>query len=554
MIIAVASGCGRGEQASTERVAQPPPAREQLNRVVERYWDAHVALEPALSAQALADALGLERRFLAELEELPRERLDEAGKLTYDIFKWQRELRIEGFTYPQELMPIDPFQGELLKLAAAAGDSANEPIAAGAGYERWLARLDNQARWNTQSIANLREGIRRGYAAPRVLVERLLPQLARLGADGSDNVFYGPLRALPAQLDAATRAQLNRRLNEAVAQRLLPSVRALHDFLEHEYLHRAREGISLAELPLGDAWYAYRVRRATGGAQSAAEWHRTGLAEVARLRGRLEPPSGVASTPGAPAVLSVAEYQTLAAQAAAAAAMLFGAEPKAPLLIEAEPYYRQAAAPLLYRAAGVAGWPPAALYVDPHAGAAASLVPAAFFAQGIPGRHWQAAWQRAQAQLPRFRRYAEEPAFDEGWGLYAATLGTELGLYADEAGRGSELRLEMRCAAGLVVDTGIHALHWPRTQAIEFLENQALIPAEEAQLLVDGYAAAPADALACTSGAQRLLALRALAQRTLGEQFDAKAFHEEILKGGAMPLDLLEARMKLWLGASRAAR
>src|ERR1700723_2036913 len=263
--------CGAPPVPPTAPASKAAAPTEQLGPLVELYWDEHLSVDTAISPQLLADSLSIERRYLAEVRAVPRESLDAASRLTYDIFVRQRELLIEGFTFPGELMPINPFGGIPQQFAAQALELAAHPPASAADYEKWLGRIDDYVRWTQQAAVNMREGMRRGYTSPRVLIERMLPLLERLGADESANVFYAPLRSVPEAILEPARGQLTKAMSDAVSHRLLPANRKLHDFLRQEYLPRARVGIALSELPLGSQWYAYRVKRATGAALSPDE-------------------------------------------------------------------------------------------------------------------------------------------------------------------------------------------------------------------------------------------------------------------------------------------
>jgi uncharacterized protein (DUF885 family) len=176
---------------------------------------------------------------------------------------------------------------------------------------------------------------------------------------------------------------------------------------------------------------------------------------------------------------------------------------------------------------------------------------ASFLAQVLPGRHYQSAIQQQRLDLPRFRRFDAEPAFVAGWALYAALLGQELGIYANDADRYQALTLQMRCAVAMVVDTGLHSQGWTRTQSLQYLRAHLSIEEADAESLIDFYAAMPGDALSCGMGARKFLALRARAQQSLGEHFDIHEFHTQVLKDGAMPLDILDAKMSAWMDASR---
>jgi uncharacterized protein (DUF885 family) len=541
------AGCGASPGPVLAPAPETVPPNIQLGRLVERYWDEHVAADNAISPQVLADSLNIERRYLAEVLSVPRDGLDAASKLTYDIFKRQRELSIEGFTYPAELLPINPFGGTPQQFAAQTLSLGRHPPSSAADYENWLKGIDEYVRWTQQATLNMREGIRRGYASPRALIDRMLPILERLGADESANVFYAPLRALPDAIKEPERSQLTKVISSAVSEKLLPANRTLHDFLQREYLPRARAGIALSELPLGNQWYAYRIRKATGAALSPDELNRAGVAEVERI-GAPQQPRDVAPLAGTELVSA---YQELEAKVRSAMPTLFSEVPKADFEFRAAEWLPAPESALYYQRAAPTGLQPAVLYVNTARTALRSVSIASFLQQGLPGRHLQIALQQERADLPRFRRFGAEAAFTEGWGLYAASLGEALGLYPDESAKSDAAAAEMHCAVALVVDTGLHAKGWTRARAFDYLRAHLGIDELGAQAMIDAYAAHPADALACMIGGLKFRALRARAQQVQGARFDIREFHSEILRDGAMPMDILEAKMKAWTDAAK---
>ena len=539
------AGCGAPAPPASAPAAKPPAPTEQLNRIAEGYWNEHLAAEHAISPQFLADSLSIERRYLTQVLSVPREQLDAPSQLTYDIFRRRREIAIEGFIFPNELLPIDPFDGMPQQFAARAAQLAHDAASGAAAYAEWLRAVDDYVRWTQQAIANMRQGMRRGYTSPRTVVARMLPILERFGTDDSANPFYVPLRFMPDSIPAAERPRLTKDLTSAIVDKLLPANRALHDFLQKEYLPRARAGMALSELPLGNQWYAYRIKRTIGAALSPDEINRIGVAEVERLG----PPPVHAATP-APAGGPVSAYQELQTQVLAALPALFSELPKANLEIRGAEWLPMPAAALYYQRGGPNGAPPAILYVMAGKGARSTSV-AGFLQEGLPGRHLQIALQQERADLPKFRRFGAEAAFTEGWGLYAVSLGDPLSLYPDEPAKSDAAAAEMRCAVALVVDTGLHAKGWTRGQAFDYLRTHLGVDDPDAQSLIDWYATNPAEAMACMMGGMRFRALRVHAQQVLGSRFDLREFHHEILKDGAMPLDILEAKLKVWMEASK---
>lgn len=510
------AACGRAPAPPAAPAATAAAAHEDLNRIVDRYWDEHAPAGVAISPQSLADSLARERRFLAEVLAIPRARLDPDAGLTYDIFKRQRETAIEGFTYPSELTPVNPFDSMPVEFAREARSFGRQPLKSAKDYGVWQLRIDEYAAWTQQAIVNMREGMRRGYTSPRVLMERMLPLLQGLGEDTSANVFYTALTTLPESVHEPDRTRLSGGLEGAVKGKLLPAYRELHDFIQREYLPRARVSVGLSALPLGPSWYAARVKRATGSSLRPDEVHRIGLAEVERIHGRLLALPAPTAPPGAAAGLSN-EYQEWKAQTLAAMPKLFTAMPPE----------------------------------DFDVGTPATGDVVGFLAEAIPGRRYQAALQQQRIDLPKFRRFGSDLAFVEGWALYATSLGEELGLYRDDEAKRGALLGQMKCAAALVVDTGLHAEGWTRAQAAAYVAAQLAADDAGANLLTDRWMALPGDALACKMGELKIQSLLAQARQLLGPRFDIREFHSQLLKDGAMPLDILEPKMKLWMEAQR---
>ena len=563
-------GCGSAPPPPIHPPSAPAP-REQLARLAEQYWTEYLRLHPQrlpegaarrfdgasgydISAQFLADSLALERAYLGEVLELQRPRLDPDSRLTYDIFRRERELAVESFTYPSELLPVNPFRSMPQLFAQTGAGAGQYAILSAKDYEHWHARVDAYVRWTGQAIANMREGMRRGYALPRVLVEEMLPQLAALGEDSPANVFYQPLRSIPATTADSERKRLSQGITAGVRDRILPAYRTLLDFLRGEYLPRARESVGLSALPLGESWYAFLVKQETDTSLTPAEIHRFGQAEVERLHGRLQSLLAEAGNPRPPdrsgdELSSL--YGELKVQVASAMPALFSQAPQADFAIRAVETFRQATAPALsYQRGSPNGKTAATLYVNTAAMAArpATAAAALFLQQAVPGHQYQLAIQQERSDLPAFRKFGGDPAFVEGWSLYAASLGEEMGLYRDPESKIAALMIELDCAAGLVIDTGLHAQGWTREQAIDYLQTQLSIDEPAARTSVDRDLSLPGEALACGLGGRKIRVLRARAEQTLGSRFNVREFHAELLDGGAMPLEILESGIDRWLG------
>lgn len=576
--------CGRSAPPPASRVEEAVAPRELLTHLVEQYWDESVGVSPwyswgagemrygqaptdILSAQSLADALALERRYLAAVLLVPRAPLDADSKLTYDIFWRERALTIESLTFPSELLPINAYDAVPQRFAVMAAAAERYALTSARDLEVWSVRASLYERWTAQAIANLREGMRRGYLLPRAVVERTLPMLAALGEDTQSNALYQATPAGALGAPDTDRARLIGTLNSVVRDKILPCYRALHDFLQREYLPRARSSVGLFALPLGASWYAHLVKQATGGMMPASALHALGLAEVERAHARLQSLLAATAYGGnaagfidgmrhdprfsyksADELLSA--YQEFKTRVAAATTSLFSVTPRSAFELRSVEDFREATMPALaYQRSLAFGKIPAVLYVNTRAleTLPAIDVRSQFLREAVPGHHYQTALQQERSDLPRFRRFGGSAAFEAGWGLYAASLGEELGVYSDPEAEFGSLLAQLQCAVGMVVDTGIHAKKWTRQQALDYVHAQ--IPLDDVAVanLVDRDIALPGEALACTLGFMKFQSLRTRAQQALGVRFEAQAFHAELLKNGAVPLDLLEANVKQWV-------
>jgi uncharacterized protein (DUF885 family) len=577
----------------------PPPAQaadsgarvERLGALVERYWDESAALEPwyswgaadlafgatpggNIAPQTLADSLALERRYLEELAAVPRSTLDAGSQLTYDLFRRGRLLAVEGFTYPYELLPVNPYEGMPQQFALMAPAAERLALSSAKEFDDWRTRTERFLGWMNQAVVNLREGVRRGYSLPRPLVEKSLPQLKALGEDTPANVFYQSMRGSAGGTGTAEQARLSAAMTAVISDRILPSYRALHDFLQREYLPRARTSVALSALPLGESWYAYLAKRFTDGTLGPAQLHAAGTAEVERARQRLTALLAETAFAGnAPGFMDhmrhdprfsfngapqlTGAYQDLKSQVASASPASFSAFPRADFALRTvEPYRESVSEPLSYRPRAPNGIVTAVLYVNT---AQLDLQPATglisqYLREAVPGHHYQIELQREETRIPRFRRFGGSPAFIAGWGLYAATLGEELGLYRAAEDKFGALSAQILCAAGLVIDTGVHAQGWTRQQALDYLHAQMPIDDSVAAESVDRIIALPGEALACTVGFLKIQGLRTLAQQKLGARFDVRAFHAEVLQDGALPLDMLESKLKRWVEEVSSSR
>ena len=583
-----AGGCGKhGADGSdpAASAADASPDAQRLAAVVDSWYERWLELNPLdasaqgdhrydarfgdyLSPTWLADSLANEQDSLEELRAVDPAGLSDSDRITFDAFKYGREIAIEGYRYPAELLPVDQLFGRPAQFAVIGAGGDVHPFVTVQDYDNFLARMDGFVAWVEQAINNMRSGAVKGVVQPRVVIERAIPQLSALAVeDPKESVLWRPILNLPPGLSVPDRQRIvtawERKLGEAV----LPAIRRLGDYLENDYLAHTRPSVGLSALPNGAAWYAYCVRLHTTTSLTPQQVHELGLSEVARIRAAMErlktqvghtgdlrslfeklrgDPRFVASD----AEALLAGYRDLKSRVASAMPRQFAIAPKADFEIRpVEAFREQSAASASYRPGSPDGKRPGVFYVNTWdlPSRPTYLMQAIYLHEAVPGHHFQVSLAQEMDELPRFRRHAEFTAYDEGWGLYAESLGRELGLYDDPYSELGALMMEVWRAVRLVVDTGLHSQGWTREQAIDYMRANTSIGRADIVAEVERYIAQPGQALAYKVGEIRIRALRRESERTLGARFNVREFHTQVLAGGSLPLSVLEEQIRRWL-------
>jgi uncharacterized protein (DUF885 family) len=490
-----------------------------------------------------------------------------ADRLNYDIYLRELDEKIAGFRFHEERMPVTQ-QGGVQLLA----DSTLQLLAfeRNKDYADWLARLQAYGRYLDQNIALMRLGLSSGWLPPKAIMQRVPAQLAaQLVTTPEDSSYYAPFRTMSANVAAADQARFRAAAKAAVGEVVLPALRRFQAFFNGEYLPACRDSVAAGDLPDGKAYYDYLASVHTTTSLSAAQIHELGLKEVARLRADMEKirvevgfqgdlPAFFGYLRNDPkfhyndsAQLLVA-YRALAKRIDPELTRVFGVLPRAPYGVVPIPDNLAPDTTTAYYNDGSAdGRRPGLFYVNlykPETRLIWEMVPLTLH-ESVPGHHLQTSLARELPDQPMFRRLAGFTAFVEGWGLYAEQLGYDMGLYADPYDRMGQKTYEMWRAVRLVVDTGMHAQGWTRQQAIDYFKANA--PKSDLDITneIDRYIATPGQALAYKIGQMKISELRARAQLRLGDRFDLRAFHDELLGAGALPLAVLEKRMDAWLEA-----
>lgn len=514
-----------------------------------------------------AKVRALYTRFLDQLKQVDTTQLNEQEKLSYVIFKRDMALALEGMDFPEHLMPLNQFWGLPLTFAQLGSGASNQPFKTVKDYDNFLGRIQGFQVWTDTAVANMRRGMAAGIVIPRALVQKTIPQLqALVVSDPQKSIFYDPIRKMPADFAAADKERLTKAYTQAISQQVVPSYQKLRDFMQHEYLPKARSTSGISGIPNGDAYYRYLVRYWTTTDKTPEEIFETGQQEVRRIRAEMETVKNQVGFKGSlqdffkfvqqdPRFRPYTKdedilkgYQDIQKRMDPQLKKLFGRVPKSKFEVRQTEEFREASASAEYNPPAPDGSRPGIFYVpilNPQSYNITEME-SLFLHEAIPGHHYQISLQYENESLPKFRRFGWYGANGEGWALYAESLGKELGLYTDPYQYFGRLGNEMHRAVRLVVDAGLHAKGWTREQAIAFSkENEA---ADEQSIVaeIERYMAIPGQALSYKTGELKIKELRERYSRQLGSKFKLSDFHDEILKDGVMPLAVLESKMNAW--------
>ncbi|MBT8088724.1 MAG: DUF885 domain-containing protein [Gammaproteobacteria bacterium] len=504
------------------------------------------------------------REFLRRVYAIDRDALSAADQLNFELFR--RQL--------QDDVDLHRFRGYLLPFVHLGGVQNLENVTnqlrlvTSSDFEDWLTRMGKINVVIEQAIDLAEAGRKANITAPRVLMQRVSPQLEKqLVKHPEDSPFYRAFASMPDSVPAEDQQRLRAAALETIEKKVVPAYKKLDRYFNGKYLPASRESIAQSALPDGDAWYEQLARSFTTTRMTPDEIHRIGLEEVKRIRGEMRAIIDEVGFEGSfqeflvflrtdtrfyfddPDDLYEA-YLATCKRIDPELVNLFGVLPRVPYGVKPIPDSIAPDTTTAYYSRPAADGSRAGIYwvnlyrpeVRPK-----YEIEVLSVHEGMPGHHLQIALQQELGDIPIFRRFLGFTAFVEGWGLYSERLGYELGLYKDPYSRFGQLTYDMWRAVRLVVDTGMHHKGWTRQQAIDFFKDNAAKSEHDIVNEIDRYIAIPGQALAYKVGQMKMLSLRERAELHLRDKFDVKAFHDELLGGGALPLDLLEQRMDLWL-------
>jgi len=571
--------------------ASAPPSTPDaaLNSLVEEYFEKQLELSP-MGATAIGDSryddrldestspgfresqLAVERAFLDRVRSIDATGLSPGSRVTYEIFVAERVQSLAGQPFREDYLPLNQMSGLPMDLAVYGSGSGPQPFRNAQDYDRFLKRMREFPRWADGAIALMRAGMQHGITLPRPAVAKVIPQLRDIVTPTAEaSIFWGPITAMPADVAAADRTRLAAAYRDALQREVLPAYARLADFFERDYLPAARSTVGWSDLPDGAAWYRWRIRGSTTMDLPPERIHQIGLSEVARIRGemlRVKEQVGFQGDLDAffkhleddPKFYFTNEQELLDAYRDAKRRIdallpkLFSDFPKADYEVRpVEPFRAASAAGASYQSPSADGSRPGIFYINtfnlkaqPRFG-----VETLSLHEAAPGHHFQIAIQQELTELPRFRRFNNYVSYAEGWALYAESIGKELGLFTDPYQWYGRLSDEMLRAMRLVVDTGLHSKGWSREQAIRYMLDNSSMAESDVTAEVERYIVWPGQALGYKLGQLHITELRARAQSQLGDKFDVKAFHSQVLRDGAVPMDVLTAKIDRWIDSRK---
>ena len=521
------------------------------------------------SPDAIAQRKQCERDGLALMRSIARDKLSVSNQLNYDLLLDQLQTAVQGQAFPQELLQMSQLNGPQQDPAATLAMMPNASVEQLANQ---VSRLEALPQSIDQSIALMRAGIKAGVTPPRITL-RDVPQQIRnqLVDDPAASPLLTGFVNIPQTVDSLQQAALREKAQLVYREQIVPAYDRLLAFTENEYLPAARESIAARDLPNGESWYNYDVKKRTTTDLTPEQIHEIGVREVARIHAEMEQVMAETGFKGSFAEFLVflrtdpqfyytsAEdlvrgYRDIAKRADPALTRLFGLLPRTPYgVIPVPEYAEQSQTTAYYQEGSLKAGRPGYYFVNTYALNTRPRweMEALTLHEAVPGHHLQISLAQEMDGVPWFRQESSYTAFVEGWGLYAESLGSELGFYQDPYSHFGQLTYEMWRAVRLVVDTGMHYLGWSRQQAIDYFKENAGKQEHDIIVEIDRYIVWPGQALAYKIGELKFKELRAYAEHELGEQFDIRAFHDTVLGAGAVPLNVLEANVHRWVAGQK---
>ncbi|SDS47045.1 DUF885 domain-containing protein [Gramella sp. MAR_2010_147] len=529
---------------------------------------------PNMLSQEYEDSL---RNYYTKYQEkansISDEDLTETEKMSKEILLWECEMNLASMEFKKsKYMPIDQMWSVNLFMGQLASGAGAQPFKTVEDYENWLKRVDGFLSWMESAENNMREGMQQGYVLPASLIKKVIPQMESMtNADVENHLFYGPLNNLPDNFSEEEKQRITEEYTAMITEKVIPQYKKMHSFLENEYLPEGRKSSGIADIPEGDTYYKHQIKLYTTTNMTAEEIHQLGLDEVARISKEMEKVKKEVGYEGdlksffnhvrenkdlmpfdKPEKV-IANFEEIHETMKPHISKLFSVTPKTAFEVRRTEEFRENSASAEYNPGSLDGTRPGIFYVPIPDASAYNIYSdeSLFLHEAIPGHHYQISLTQENEDLPDFRKTLWYSGYGEGWALYSESLGKELGLYTDPYQYFGTLGAEMHRAVRLVVDTGLHSKGWTREEAIQYsLENEA---EPEASVIseIERYMANPGQALSYKIGQLKIQELRKKAKTELGDNFDIREYHKEVLETGCVPLQLLENKIDNWIAKTK---
>ncbi|RTR35926.1 DUF885 domain-containing protein [Shewanella canadensis] len=510
--------------------------------------------------------------YLKRVEQIDRSQLSPDLQLSYDMFSYDRNVALVDETFPSRFMPMNQFYSTVISMVQLGSGESAQPFNTVEDYDNWSSRLSGFINWTKLAQARMDEGIRSKVVLPRILVERIIPQLeAQLVNQASDSLFYTPVNNFPESFTQEQKDEITAKYTQLINKELLPALTSLKEYFATTYLPAARASDGWWGLPNGKVWYQHLANTHTTTTMSVDEIHQIGLSEVARILSEMDKvrqqvkfegdlTAFFASLSSEPKYFFgerqglIDGYMTLKDKINAELPKYFNVMPKADYVVKpVESFREQSAAGASYESPAVDGSRPGVFYINTYNLKAQPKwgMTTLSLHEAAPGHHFQIAIKQELSGVPEFQRFSGYTAFEEGWALYAEYLGIEMGLFEDPYQYFGKLSDEMLRAMRLVVDTGLHAKGWTREQAIQYMKDNSPMAESDIIAEVERYMAIPGQALSYKVGQLKILSLRAEAEEALGDKFDLKSFHDQVLTSGSLPMAVMEMKIHHWIESQK---
>jgi uncharacterized protein (DUF885 family) len=565
--------------------ASPEANRKALNQIFQDYWEDNLVHNPEFastlgdkrfndritdySVKAYNEGLAREQGFLMRLAAIDTAGLTGQEKISRDLLLRKFADDQEAAEFKEWEMPvsqINSIQTAYPELVAQLSFTTVKD------YDDWIARLHQVPKAFDQVTANMAIGMEDHRLPPKYLLEKVLDQVRQLANEKpEDSPFALPLKSFPAGIKQPEQERIKAEMLDVIGKEVLPAYLRFARFLEASYVPACRTDPGISSLADGAKYYQFLIRRHTTTELTADQIHQIGLDEVkrdeaemlaiAQKLGFADLPSfraGIANNPKLKATSGaqlLEAYKSYIAPMQAKLPQLFGRLPKAKLEVVPVPdYLEKTMYPAYYEEGAPDGSRPGRLRVNEYNATDRNLyaIEAVAYHEGIPGHHLQISIAQELQDVPTFRKFEDYTAYVEGWALYSERLGKEVGFYQDPMSDYGRLQADMWRAIRLVVDTGVHSQHWSRNQMVQYFHDHSAIEETTIQTEVDRYIGWPGQALAYKIGQLKILELRDRAKKALGDKFDLRAFHDQVLDSGALPLDVLSDRIDAWISQQKA--